>query len=84
MKFPESNTLLLHLVVETMINSKITRKKWLNEAFTSQITTKKPWKNHVDPIDQSADEPVLKLLLHLAHGGLEIYDPQTMESYVAS
>ena len=74
--FLETNALLLQHVVKTRINAKITRKKWLNEAFTTQ----KPWKNHIDPIDQSADEPVLKLLLPLAHGGLEIYDPKTMES----
>jgi hypothetical protein len=43
--FLEINALLLQHVVETKINAKITRKKWLNKAFTTQ----KPHRNHVEP-----------------------------------
>ena len=42
--FLETNALLLQHVVETKIDAKITRKKWLNNAFTTQ----KPHRNHVD------------------------------------
>ena len=57
-EFPETNALLLQDVVETMIDAIITRKKWLDKA----ITTQKPHRNHVEPIQQSTDQPVLKLL----------------------
>ena len=45
-RFPETNALLLQHVVETKINAKITRKKWLNKAFRTQ----KPHRNHLEPI----------------------------------
>ncbi len=67
-KFLQTSALLLQLVVETMINAKITQKKWLNEALTIQ----KLHRNHIDPIEQSKDEPVLELLLNVAHADLEI------------
>ena len=51
--------MLLKFVVETMVNAIITRKKWLN----GKLMTKKP---------QSTDEPVLKLLLYVAHAALKI------------
>ena len=66
--FLETNALLLQHVVETKINAKITRKKWLNKAFTTQ----KPHRNHLEPIEQSTDQPVLKVLHNVAHAGLEI------------
>ena len=66
--FLETNALLLQHVVETKINAKITRKKWLNKEFTTQ----KPHRNHLEPIEQSTDQPVLKLLHNVAHAGLEI------------
>ena len=53
-----------------MINAIITRKKWLDKA--PQVTTQKPYRNHVEPIEQSTDQPVLKLLHNVAHVGLEI------------
>ena len=65
--FLETNAVLLQHVVETKIDAKITRKK-LNEAFT----TKKPHRNHLEPIEHSTDQPVLKLLNNIAHAGLEI------------
>jgi hypothetical protein len=65
--FPETIALLLQLVIETMISAIITWKKCLNEAFTTQ----KSYRNHVDPIEKSTDEPVLKFLLNIAHAGLE-------------
>ena len=37
--FFETNALLLQHVVETKIDAKITRKKWLNKAFTTQKLT---------------------------------------------
>ena len=67
-EFLESNALLLQHVVKTMIDAIITQKKWLNNAFTTQ----KPHRNHVEPIEQSTDQPVLKLLHNVAHAGLEI------------
>ena len=66
--FLETNALLLQHVVETKINAKITRKKWLNKAFTTQ----KLHRNHLEPIEHSTDQPVLKLLHNIAHAGLEI------------
>ena len=68
MEFLETNALLLHHIVETMIDAIFTRKKWLNKASTTQ----KPHRNHVEPIEQSVDQPVLKLLNNIAHAGLEI------------
>ncbi len=62
-KLLQTSALLLQLVVETRINAIITQKKWLNEAFTTQ----KLHRNHIDPIQQSKDEPVLELLLNVAH-----------------
>ena len=62
-----SGVLLQH-VVESKIDAKFTRKKWLNKAFM----TKKPHRNHLEPIEQSTDQPVLKLLHNVAHAGLEI------------
>ncbi len=68
-EFPATTVLLLQRVVETMIDAtRITRKKLLNEALMIQ----KPHRNHVDPIEKSTNEPVLKLLLKVAHAGLEI------------
>ena len=58
----------LQHVVETKIDAKITRKKWLNNAFTTQ----KPRRNHLEPIEHSTDQPVSKLLHNVAHAGLEI------------
>ena len=66
--FLETNALLLQYVVETKINAKITWKKWLNKA----VTTQKPHRNHLEPIEQSTDQPVLKVLHNVAHAGLEI------------
>ena len=66
--FLETNAVLLQHVVESKIDAKFTRKKWLNKAFT----TKKPHRNHLEPIEQSNDQPVLKLLHNVAHAGLEI------------
>ena len=65
--FLETNALLLQHVVETKIDAKFTQKKWLNKAFTTQ----KPHRNHLEPIEQSTDQPVLKLLHNVAHPGLE-------------
>ena len=67
-KFLQISALLLQLVVETMIDAIITQKKWLNEA----LTTQKLHRNHIDPIKKSTDEPVLELLLNVAHADLEI------------
>ena len=67
-EFLETNALLLQHVVETMINAVITLKKWLDKA----LTTQKPHRNHVEPIEQSTDQPVLKLLHNVAHVGIEI------------
>ena len=64
----QTSALRLQLVVETMIYAIITQKKWLNEA----LTTQKLHRNHIHPIKQSTDEPVLELLLNLAHADLEI------------
>ena len=64
--FLETNALLLQHVVETKIDAKITRKKWLNKAFTTQ----KPHRNHLEPIEHSTNQPVLKLLHNVAHGSL--------------
>jgi len=36
------------------------------------LTTQKPHRNHVEPIEQVTDQPVLKLLHNIAHAGLEI------------
>ena len=66
--FPETNALLLKLVIETRMDAIFTWKKYLNEAFTTQ----KSHINHLSPIEKSTDEPVLKLLLNIAHAGLEI------------
>ena len=46
--FLETNAVLLQHVVETKIDAKFTRKKWLNKAFTTQ----KPHRNHLEPIEQ--------------------------------
>ena len=67
-EFLETNALLLQHVVETMINAIFTRKKWLNKA----ITTQKHHRNNVEPIEQSSDQLLLKLLHNIAHAGLEI------------
>ena len=67
-EFLESNDLLLQHVVETMIDAVITRKKWFDKA----LTTQKPHRNYVEPIEQSADQPILKLLHNVAHVGLGI------------
>ena len=67
-EFPKTNTLLLQHIVETMIDAIITRKKWFNKG----LRTQKPHRNHVEPIEQSTDQPVLKLLHNIAHAGLEI------------
>ena len=72
--FLETNVLLLQHVVETKINAKI--KKWLNKAFMTQ----KPHRNHLEPIEQSTDQPVLKLLHNVAHAGLEIF-PSTSPNH---
>ena len=56
--FLETNAVLLQHVVETKIDAKFTRKKWLDKA----LTTQKPHRNHVEPIEKSTDQPVLKLL----------------------
>ena len=66
--FLETNAMLLQHVVESKIDAKFTRKKWLNKAFT----TKKPHRNHLEPIEHSTDQPVLKLLHNVAHAGLKI------------
>ena len=50
--FLETNAVLLQHVVESKIDAKFTRKKWLNKAFT----TKKPHRNHLEPIEQSTDQ----------------------------
>ena len=67
--FLQTSALLLQLVVETMIDAIITQKKWLNEA----LTTQKLHRNHIHTIKQSTDEPVLELLLNVAHDDLEIH-----------
>ena len=64
----QTSALLLQLIVETMIDAIITQKKWLNEA----LTTQKLHRNHIDAIEESTDEPVLGLLLNVAHADLEI------------
>ena len=69
-KFLQTSALLLPVlqpVVETMIDAIITQKKWLNEA----LTTQKLHRNHIHPINKSTDEPVLELLLNVAHADLE-------------
>ena len=66
--FLQTSALLLQLVVETMVHAIITQKKWLNEA----LTTQKLHRNHIETIEQSKDEPVLELLLNIAHADLEI------------
>ena len=66
-QFFESNALLFQHVVETMIDAVINRKKW-----SDALTTQKHHRNHVEPIEQSTDQPVLKLLHNVAHFGLEI------------
>ena len=67
-KLLQTSALLLQLVVETTIDAIITQKKWLNEA----LTTQKLHRNHIDAIEQSTNEPVLELLLNVAHADLEI------------
>ena len=67
-EFLESSALLLQHVVKTMIDAVITRKKWLDKALTTQT----PHRNHVEPIEQSTEQPVLKLLHNVARVGLEI------------
>ena len=67
-KVLQTSALLLQLVVETTIDAIITQKKWYNEA----LTTQKLHRNHIHPIKQSTDEPVLELLLNVAHADLEI------------
>ena len=80
-EFLESNALLLQHVVETMIDAVITRKKWLDKARTTQ----KPHRNHVEPIEQSTDQPVLKLLRNVAHVGLEILSTSpTLQKLICS
>ena len=80
MEFPESNALLLLVlqhVVKTMIDTINTRKKWLNKASMTQ----KPHRKHVEPIEKSNDQPVLKLLHNVAHAGLEFpQHPQTIKA----
>ena len=66
--FLQKSVLVLQLVVETMIYAIIAQKKWLNEA----LTTQKRHRNHMHPIKHSTDEPVLELLLNVAHADLEI------------
>jgi hypothetical protein len=53
----KTNTLLQQLEDETTIDAIIARKKWLNKA----LTTQKPHRNYVDPIQQPTDEPFLIL-----------------------
>ena len=67
-KLLQTSALLLQLVVETMIDAIITQKKCSNEA----LTTQKLHRNHIHPINKSTDEPVLELLLNVAHADLEI------------
>ena len=67
-KLLQTSALLLQLVVETMIDAIITQKKCLNEA----LTTQKLHRNHIHPIKQSTDEPVLELLPNVAHADQEI------------
>ena len=67
-EFLETNALLLQHVVETMIGAEITRKKRMNKA----LTTQKPHRNHIEPIEQLTDQPILNLLHNVAHPGLEI------------
>ena len=67
-KVLQTSALLLQLVVETVIDAIITQKKWLNE----ELTTHKLDRNHIHPIKKSTDEPVLELLLNIAHADLEI------------
>ena len=62
-KILQISALLLQLVVETMLDAIITQKK---------LTTQKLHRNHIDPIEQSTDEPVLELLLNVAHADQEI------------
>ena len=65
----------LQHVVETKIDAKITRKKRLNKAFTTQ----KPHRNHLAPFEQSNDQPVYKLLHNVVYAGLEI--PSTSQNH---
>ena len=77
-KFLQISALLLQLFVETTVapvvstettvDALITQMKWLNEA----LTTQKFHRNHIETIEQSKDEPVLELLLNIAHADLEI------------
>ena len=68
-RFLETNAVLHQHVVETKIDAImiITPKKWLNKA----ITTQEHHRNHVEPIEQSTDQPVLKLLHNVAHVGIK-------------
>ena len=45
--FLETNAVLLQHVVESKIDAKFARKKWLNKAFTTQ----KPHRNHLELIE---------------------------------
>ncbi len=65
---PCCSSLFLKVELETTINAIRTQKKWLIEASTTQ----KLHRNYIDTIQQSTDEPVLELLLNLAHADLEI------------
>ena len=80
--FLETNAVLLQHVVESKLDAKFTRKKGLNKAFM----TKKPHRNHLEPIEQSTDQPVLKLLHNVAHAGLEIpsTSPNHQNEFAAS
>ena len=50
----------------SMLNS-LERSGWIKHLWP-----KKPHRNHLEPIEQSTDQPVLKLLHNVAHAGLEI------------
>ena len=76
MKVLQTYALLHQLVVETINDSIITQKKWLNEA----LATWKLHRNHIDPID----DPILKLLLNMAHANLEIPSISTSRAKLQS
>jgi len=79
-KVLQTYALLHQLVVETINDSIITQKKWLNEA----LATWKLHRNHIDPIEQSTDDPVLELLLKIAHADLEIPSTSTSRAKLQS
>ena len=80
MKVLQTNALLHQIVVETINDPIITQKKWLNEA----LATWKLHRNHIDPIEQSTDDPVLELLLNIAHADLEIPSTSTSRAKLQS